>query len=368
MLAQSGNPRALILSLRNVFGPTLNRCAHYEFEDLICEIEGAELLAPQLDPFGAWSSFATRLAFHAPVILNPGLSRPRITGPYDLFFTICAFPHDLIVFNAISSLQEVCKTSICLLDELWINEMEKNRHFLSILSKFDAVLLYQTRGVEKLSDRIGRKCLYFPPAVDSILFCPYPDPPERSVDVYSIGRRLSAPHQQCLAMSRRNDFFYLYDSIRGQEAIDWKEHRALFANTAKRSRYFIVNPAKVDDPGTIGRQSEFGYRYFDGAAAGAIMIGERPNNEVFDELFDWPDAVIPLPSDASKTVGFIKELDQDPERQHKIRRTNVVQTLLRHDWVYRWESILDTAGLAPAQATLDRKGRLRGLAELVASN
>jgi Glycosyl transferases group 1 len=368
MATQSGRPRTLILSLRNIFGPTLNRCAHYEFEDLICEIDSAELWAPELNPFGRRSSFATRVAYHAPVILNPGLSRLPITGPYDLFFTICAFPHDLIMFNAIGDLKDICKTSICLLDELWIKEMTKNRHFLSILSKFDAVLLYQTQGVKKLSERIGRRCLYFPPAVDSILFCPYPDRPERSIDVYSIGRRSSMTHQKLLDMARRNDFFYLYDSIRGHQAINWKEHRALFANVAKRSRYFIVNPAKIDDPHETGQQSEFGYRYFDGAAAGAIMIGERPSNEIFAELFDWPDAVIRLPWDSSQIDDLIKELDWDPDRQEEIRRTNVVQALLRHDWVYRWETILEIAGLEPMQATLQRKDRLRKLAASASSN
>lgn len=365
MGTQSGQRRTLLFSLRNILGPTLNRCAHYEFEDLICEMDSVQLLAPELDPSSRRASFATRLAYHAPVLLNPGLERSSITGPYDLFFTICAFPQDLIMFNALGDLREICKTSICLLDELWMREMTKNRHFLRILSKFDVVLLYQTRGVQALSAQIDRKCVYLPPAVDSILFCPYPEPPERVIDVYSIGRRSSVTHQKLLDMACRNDFFYLYDSIRGQQAIHWKEHRALFANAAKRSRYFIVNPAKIDDPGETGYQSEFGYRYFDGAAAGAIMIGERPDNDAFSKLFDWPDAVIRLAWDSSNVDEVIAELDADRDRQEEIRRTGVVQALRRYDWLYRWETILDLAGLDPLPATLRRKDRLNSLAEAV---
>ena len=50
MDTKSGRPRVLIFSLRNIFGNTLFRCPHYEFEDLICEIDSAVLLAPEVDP------------------------------------------------------------------------------------------------------------------------------------------------------------------------------------------------------------------------------------------------------------------------------------------------------------------------------
>jgi hypothetical protein len=49
MDTQPGKPRVLIFSLRNIFGKALNRCPHYEFEDIICEIDSAELLAPKVD-------------------------------------------------------------------------------------------------------------------------------------------------------------------------------------------------------------------------------------------------------------------------------------------------------------------------------
>ena len=358
----------LIFSLRNIFGRDLFRCPLFEFEDLICEIDSAELLAPKIDPSDLRPSFATRLAFHAPVMLNPGI--PRITPKenYDILFTICGYPQDLIMFNAVSNLRDVCKTSVCLLDELWINEIAKRRNFLRILAKFDVVMLYYSQTVKPLSEMIERRCVFLPPGVDAITFCPNPDPPERVVDVYSIGRRSEITHQRLLDIARENGLFYLHDSIGGLQAINSREHRALFANVAKRSRYFIVNPGKIDEPGQRGRQIEIGNRYFEGAASGAIMVGERPDNEVFEELFDWPDAVTLLPFDSRDIDVVIKDLDQDPERQGRIRRTGVVQALTRHDWVYRWEAILKEVGLEPRQGVLERKDRLRKLAEDVSQH
>ena len=51
MVTQPQNPRVLIFSQRNIFKKALFRCPHYEFEDTICKIDAAEILAPEADPF-----------------------------------------------------------------------------------------------------------------------------------------------------------------------------------------------------------------------------------------------------------------------------------------------------------------------------
>ena len=368
MDTQPGKPRVLIFSLRNIFGKALFRCPHYEFEDIICAIDSADLLAPEVDPSSTRYTFATRLAYHAPIALNPGIRRIPAKTHYDIFFTICGLPQDLLMVNAVSNLRDICRTSVCLVDELWVKEMFKHRHFLRILAKFDVVMLYYSQTVKPLSEQIGRRCVFLPPGVDAILFCPYPNPPKRVIDVCSMGRRSEITHQRLLRMARESGLFYLHDSIGGGQAINSKEHRALLANIAKRSRYFIVNPGKIDQPDLRGNQIEIGNRYFEGAASGAIMVGERPNNEEFERLFDWPEAVTQLPYDSCDIDMVIKDLDGDPERQDRIRRTGVVQALMRHDWVYRWEAVLKTVGLEPMQGVLERKERLRKLAEVVLQN
>src|SRR5271167_108842 len=128
-------PRVLIFSLRNVFQKDLYRGPHYEFEDIISEIDSAVLLAPEVDPSSTRLTFATRLAYHAPVTLNPGIRRIQAKTQYDIFFTICAWPQDLILVNAVTNMRDICRTSVCLLDEIWIKDIIKHRHFLRILSK-----------------------------------------------------------------------------------------------------------------------------------------------------------------------------------------------------------------------------------------
>ncbi|GLH79948.1 hypothetical protein SSBR45G_48570 [Bradyrhizobium sp. SSBR45G] len=365
MNSQPGKPRILVFSLRNIFGRALNRGPHVELEDIICEVDSAELLAPRLDPSSRRASFATRLAYHAPVLLNPGLPRRPARQQYDVLFAICGFPQDLIMFDAIEDLRASSRLSVCLLDELWVKEIAKHRHFLKVLAKFDIVMPFQISTVEPLSKEIGQRCVHLPLAIDAIRFSPYPDPPERVIDVYSMGRRSRTIHEKLLAMSRDDGLFYLHDTIGGSQAIDLGEHRTQVANIAKRSRYFLVNPGKFDEPAETGRQVEFGYRYFEGAASGAIMLGERPDNELFPRLFDWPDAMVNVPHTSDDIDRVIRDLDRDPERQDRMRRAGMTQTLLRHDWVYRWETILAATGLQPLPALSARKDRLKALAGMI---
>jgi hypothetical protein len=162
------------------------------------------------------------------------------------------------MFSGVSNFRDISKTSVCLLDELWIADIAKHRHFLRILEKFDVVLLYYSQTVKPLSELIKRKCSFLPPGIDAISFCPYPDPVQRVIDVYSIGRRSQITHQKLLEWARETRRFYLHDTIRGSQTIDSKEHRAALANVIRRSRYFIVNPGKIDDPSQRGQQIEIG--------------------------------------------------------------------------------------------------------------
>jgi hypothetical protein len=167
-------------------------------------------------------------------------------------------------------------------------------------------------------------------------------------------------------MAASDGIYYLYDSTSADRVLNPIEHRELFANIAKRSRYFIVNPGLIDRPDIRGSQIEIGNRYFEAAASGSILLGERPANGEFDHLFDWPDSLIDLPYNSPDAEMIVKQLDRQPERQDRMRQMNVKQSLLRHDWAHRWEAILETVGIAPLSQLEARKKQLRERASSIA--
>ena len=73
------------------------------------------------------------------------------------------------------------------------------------------------------------------------------------------------------------------------------------------------------------------------------MVGQAPECEPFHEMFDWPDAVVPLRLDGSDVADVLGGLAHDPERLRELSRQNARQALLRHDWTHRWRRVLEIA-------------------------
>lgn len=368
MNLQNQTPRTLIFSQRNLSRIMPFRCPHFEFEDVIAEIDTAELVSPRF-AFGTFRHMLTKqIAYHTPFVMNPGIESKPLQKTYDLFFAIFGNPTDLQLLHALGDWRSKCRKAVCLIDELWVRQLRDYRRFSTMLKQFDLVVLYYSRTVEPLASQVGVPCIFLPPGVDAIRFCPYPNPPRRVVDVYSIGRRSEVTHRALLEAVKRDNLFYLYDSLAANQVPNSTEHRLLFANVVKRSRYFIVNPGLIDQPEIRGDQIEIGNRYFEGAASGALMIGVRPTNGQFNKYFDWPDVMIDLPWDSAEITRVIREFDTDPSRQASIRRRNIEHSLLRHDWLYRWEAILDAVGMEGLLQAQTRKDRLLRLAALAAAD
>ena len=343
----------------------------YEAEDVILNSDDVELI--QAEPaewfdFTAlwhrrlvWRDVSKRLAY-----VNPGLRKVRLKNEYDLLFFHCQSWFELFYLNAIDGWQDHCKTSVCWIDEMWISDLPHYKSWIPSLARFDHVILSMKETVKPVSEAIERQCHYVPGAVDALRFTPYPRPPARVIDAYSIGHRWEKIHRSLLKLTDKNEIFYLYDTIQsgGNIAPDYRQHRDLLANMAKRSRYFLVAPAKMDKPEQTKGQVEVGFRYYEGAAAGAVLLGQAPNCEHFRQMFDWPDSVIEIKPDGSDVRNVLESLAEQPERLAEISRRNAAEALLRHDWGYRWSEVLKIAGLTPTPGWHARKRLLHDLAEL----
>jgi hypothetical protein len=358
-------PRVLVFSQRHIYEREVWRCAFHEFEGILQGIESVRLLAPEPTRwYQEGKRVALRLGERFRLPLNPGIQRITLDEHYDLFFAVCEKPSELLNLAAVKGWKERCATSICWLIEFYVKDMDMYKSALEVLSQFDHVL-FMFAASDPFQRVIRGRGHYLPAGIDALRFCPFPEPPTRSIDVLSIGRRSATTHQSLLEMAKTGRIFYVYDTFDNLHTYDLGEHRSLMADLLKRCRYFIVNPGKINAPEATGGQSEFGYRYFEGAAPGAIMIGQRPANKEFGRIFHWEDAVIDL-SFGSDGIGHVlAELDRQPERQVRIRKTNMTESLLHHDWAYRWEAILEMAGLRPLPQLLERKQRLSDRASIV---
>ena len=347
-------------------------CSNYEFEDVICTLDQVDLLTLSR----GWSHLARewtvkRLIWRPGLHrlarqLNPGVDRVVLEKDYEAFVFICMNPSDLLYLNGVDGWRERCRVKICFIAEFYAGWLQEYRFHLRLLEEFDHIFFCFSGTVEPVEAFVGRPCHYVPLAADVFRFTPYPHPPVRSVDVYSMGRRAEPMHQILLSMAQKGELFYIYDTIPGLliQPRDHRQHRDLVANVAKRSRYFVTFPAKVDCADETRGQSEVGARFFEGAAAGCVMVGSSPQSPAFGPLFDWPDAVTETQPDGRDIATILSQLSSQPERLKEIGRRNAYEALLRHDWSHRWKQILSIVGLKPSPAVELRERHLIQLAKI----
>jgi len=369
-------PRVCLVTTR-LAAQQVFRSGWYEAEDVLIGSNDVEVIAAEraASPSARHLEWKLRRLFthdriRRQTLVDPGVRPISLHGDYDLFVLACPQPGDAFIVNAVADRRKRCKVSVCWLGELWTHSLPGHQKWLPLLREFDVVAIAQRDSVEPASEAIGKQCHYVPPGVDVLRFAPA-DPMPRTVDVYSLGRRAEPIHLALLQLTASSSpLFYVYDTIRNAAnttTLSYREHRELIANIAKRSRFFTVAPAYFTDPAKIGGQMEIGPRFYEGAAAGAVLLGTGLPGDALRDQFDWPDAVVAVQPDGSDVGTVMARLNGSPGEVERISRRNIAETALRHDWVYRWKELMHLAGLPVSAGMIEREQRLRTLAKHASS-
>jgi glycosyltransferase involved in cell wall biosynthesis len=366
----------LLLSMRRL-ADLVGYCMTYEFEDVIAEVTGADRVDADDESALELSRRAYKLfryATHSRRLARTLAVRPsviQLQRNYDLFFPIFNHTHELYALATIPDWRKRCRFAACYVSELWLHLLPG--YLVEQLADFDHIFLGVHHCLEEVARISGRPCSYLPLAADVLRFSPAPQFPAREIDVYNIGRRSQTTHHVLMRLAREREIFYSYDTVaasgldRNQRTFrvqNASEHRLLLASMLQRSRYYFAHRARINEPSYTQGRDEMSGRFYEGAAAGAVMIGEPPRLDSFAQEFDWPDAVIRVPFDSPDIGEILAELDTQPERLARIRRNNVTNAALRHDWLHRIRHVFDTFHLPPTPGMYKREQRLSTLANM----
>lgn len=366
----STRSRILIISPRR-YQMEVWQCAQMEFEDVILAVDDVDMLMPEMKQHPDHFLFrslhrATHryLGMHLEMLPRP---RPvEVQQDYEMLFVYAHSVEDLKLLDYVEGYRDRCRLKVCVIEELWIENIRKwGYYWIDRLKGFDVVAVAFRETASVLNAERGLNCVWVPGAVDTLRFMPRSPPAPRTIDIFNMGRRSEDTHRALLTLSERECWTYLFDTVvpRGVLHGEHAQHRAQLAALIQRSRYFFANKARVGTQDT-GTQEEIGLRYYEGAAAGAVLIGDAPKSESAQILFDWPDAQVEVPYGATQqAIDVIRELEKDPERVSQIRSANIVNCLRRHDWVYRWQRILELTQLQPHEKLLQRVLLLKQLAD-----
>jgi hypothetical protein len=351
-------------------------CLAYEFEDTFAAVTDAQRFdatdLPALE-FSRRAYKLARLASGSPRLARRLAPYPRnkvvLERDFELFFPVFSHTYELYSLAMIPNWRQRCRKAACFITEVWSDQLPE--YLLELLSAFDHVFIGFRHAVKEVARITGRPCTYLPLAVDVPRFAPSSRDQPRLIDVCNIGRRSPVTHQALLDDAEWRQSFYYYDTVAASGA-DLKhrtfhvdsphEHRRMLATLLKHSRYYIANRSYVNIPEFTSRRDEISARFYEGAAAGTVMIGESPRTEEFKQQFNWPDAVIHVPFDSPDVGRILADLNGDPERLRAVRRNNVREAALRHDWLHRIQVVFDTLGLAPTDGMRARAQRLDQIA------
>lgn len=360
--------RTVVLSYRAA-SHQVWQASQYELEDVIASVDDVRLLAPpgrHLSP--------ARLAVHgAANRARRAVGRPRRrpiapatqADDAELFFAVFAAPHEIGMLPLVRPQLARSAVKVAFIVELWRPQVPAVADYLRQLRGFDHIFMFNRWAMDDVAALTGAPVSYLATAVDADRFAPRHPAPARVIDVMSYGRRLPGTHDALRRAAADGGLYYHYDTVRGAfDVSDHVEHREVLAATLQRSRYSVVY-RNNDEPERVertGGEESLTNRYFEVLAAGATMLGSAAQTPDFDACFDWPDAIVPIAAPDPRVADVIAELDADPARLERARRTAIAQSLRRHDWAHRWREVLDAVGLAPRPQLAERLAALESRA------
>ncbi len=354
----------LIFSQRKL-NTGISRCSGYEFEDVVAQVEGADILMParaqqtrvQVNP-KRWLSKHTGLFKY----WTSGVPKTRLEKDYDVFVCNVQKPIELLALDAIPNWRERTGVAICVLEEVWAADVALYSPLIKSLSEFDLITCAFAETCELLHRLTGKPVIQMPAAVDMVRFAPAASRVERPVDVYSMGRRRPELHEKLVKAMKARGGFYLYDTATKPPVTEQQSaHRELLASIIQHSKLFVVDIAKFGHKDQCSGHLAWGPRQIEGMAGGAVQVGYAPETPDYYQYFDWPEAVFRLPEDSDEALESLLALLDNPAEQHRRRKINFANSLQRHDWVHRWASVLEYLDLPETVAMIDRHSRLNDM-------
>jgi hypothetical protein len=167
----------------------------------------------------------------------------------------------------------------------------------------------------------------------------------RWIDIIAYGRGNLDLHR-CLQTNfnqQEDGRVYFHSTFTRSEVEDQKEHITLLSKLLDRSKLSLCFEAS-NIPRFMGH-SPILYRWFEAWASGCTIVGKKPFGKGVVELMDWENSAIDIPDAESDWMPFFESLLDDNETLSLNAQRNYQECLLRHDWRYRIQQMLQTVEL-----------------------
>lgn len=324
----------------------------FEFEDILAQTTGAQIISPRARP-------------HLPRGLR-GLRR-RISGSFepttehpesDHLFVVAVTPGNLEMVTAIPNWRNrFRKVSAFVIDSFHYAGFPKQTY------EFDHVFVPIPESADHIRSHFGVPTSVLSLGADCLRWGFHKG--DRSIDILGVGRcpeRYHLPFQAAFHTSD-NSILYLHSPIGNMsgQAI-WKE-RPMLMKVLLKSKLALAFDLFFDPPPQRPvTMPVITGRWFESLTAGCVAIGKQPKTPLFRQLFPWEDATIELPDDGYQAVDFVLSLLKDSDRLNAARQRNSIEMAARHDWRFRIQDVLTMFGIESTTTLNEQLAELDALA------
>ena len=202
---------------------------------------------------------------------------------------------------------------------------------LFVDSAFNICITSFNDAVPYLESLTGKEWHAIEQAVPPHLFKPVPLE-ERVIDFSSYGRRMDGFHTYLMEFCKSNGLYYDYSMHNGRNLQSSNEEfYRQYAWHLNHSIFTISWPVGLTNPARAGRLNPITCRWFEAAAAGTVVVGQKPSNSVFDDWL-YPDMVVTINPLADRNTIWTK-LDRIYSEREKLFNT---AKLYQQENEFRW--------------------------------
>ena len=350
--------------------------ALFELENIVVRTCNAQLLVPSARDVFQWSYTLYPLAgriLRKAVKSTTGVYNlpllPQLSDKPNVLLVIGVSGADLELLSSIPKWRERFDVVIAYIFDSWEPAIYSKN-----VSHLDHLFVGIPEIIDELKQNFGIPVSLMPFAADVLAqgSCQL----KRSIDLTSFGR---IPSQYDTVFCNKfnqpgSEQIYYKSTPRTEEQFPKLPYEMRRDEPDTRLLFHILRHSKLTlafDPLYPGMRrfpySVITLRWFYGTATGGAVVGKRPTTPLMDELMNWEDATIELPDDPQKSVEFINELLQDEVRLNSIYKRNYLESLARHDWRHRIQSMLEAVEIPLPQGLLEELSQMKMIHEKMVS-
>jgi hypothetical protein len=313
------------------------------------------LYAGQSSPHAGWAAIdelALILArvFHAE-LLSPAVAPhsllQRVTGRRkmqfapldcaggDVLFVVARGPGDLAMVNAIRDVRSKFSRM-----HAFVTDAYFHAGYYAETALFDSITVTAHEDIDFPTQQFGIVAHQLYQGTDTLQWAPR-QTFAREIDVMSFGRTPPSYQSALTQAFHRMDspHLYLHSPLGNLSGPTVRVERAMLFKLLHRTRISLAFNLLIEPQGGRPRSMMVTSRWLESLLSGCVVAGRRPVSRMADEMLDWEGSTIELSAVPDEAVQELQLLLQDEDALQQQRRVNVHNTVQRHDWRQRIQTL-----------------------------